>query len=564
MTGTAPKAIPRVRLSTLVRDGQLGKGGQGEVWAIKDRKINKEWPIAYKQYAPTLQATADFSALQAMVDLVPALDPPVGRWLCERSAWPAALVEDGRGPCGFLMRRVPDAFTLNLPVPAGTTALSAFQFLFNSQDYLDRMAIRVTDLQRLLLLQDLAGLMGRLHELDVAVGDLSANNLLFSLTPRPTCFFLDCDAMRLRGRSALPQAETAGWQVPEPDREELGTARSDRYKYSLLAVRLFLGEQEGTDASELARVDPALAQLAAKGRSADPEQRPTMGEWAKELERVIAHNPQGRPPRTVHRTVPPTATATATGTGPAQPVSPTHAPPRATATPVVPPQKKGRGCSWFVLIVLALLLLFGPPHLYDRLSHTASGNSTTGTTLGTDGGTATDGGGGGSGSSAGNDDSSGSDGSDGSGEQSQAAAVDQLLQKNAQTRAAVGAAVASVMKCESLSRSADVFQQAAASRRDLLQQLSDLGVDAVPGGSDAVSSLNTAWTDSAEADDRFQEWADGLAGDGCDKNTTANAPAFQQAQQASDRATAEKKSFVALWNPIADRDSLTRYTWDQV
>ncbi|SEN43816.1 hypothetical protein SAMN05216267_1005116 [Actinacidiphila rubida] len=580
MSGTTPGTTPRVRLGTLVRDESLGKGGQGEVWAVKERKINNEWPIAYKQYEPPFRATADFAALQAMVDLIPSLDPPVGRWLCERSAWPAAVVEDDRGPCGFLMRKVPDAFTLPLPAPVGRRALSAFQFLFNSQAYLDRMAIRVTDLQRLLLLQDLAGLMGRLHELGVAVGDLSANNLLFSLDPRPACFFIDCDAMRLRGRSVLPQVETAGWHVPQPKTEELGTPQSDRYKFALLALRLFLGEQEGTDTGELARVDPALAQLATRGQSGDRDQRPAMGEWAAALEQAIARNPQGRPPRTVPaapRPATPPAGHAATGARAAAgaTVPPQRVPPRATGGPGgTAPPKKSRAGATLAFVLGVVLLLFGPPHLWAHLAHATAGSGST-TSAGTDGSTLSgDGGGGGSStggssgsggtSSDGSSGSGGSGGSDGSAEQAEATAVDQLLQKNAHTRAAVGAAVASVMKCESLSDSAGLFSQAASSRRELLDELGGLDVSDVTGGSDAVGSLNTAWTASAEADDHFQAWAEGLESDGCDPNSTAHAPGFQEAQDASGRATAAKQAFVAAWNPIADRSGLTDYTWDAV
>ncbi|MFI0943880.1 hypothetical protein [Streptomyces sp. NPDC021020] len=541
MTGSA-----RVHLDTFVREGSLGKGGQGEVWGVKERKINKEWPVAYKQYTPGIRATADFTALQAMVDFVPALDPPVGRWLCERSAWPAAVVEDDRGPCGFLMRRVPDTFTLHLPAPVGKTSLAAFQFLFNSQDYLDRMAIRITDLHRLLLLRDLAGLMGRLHELGIAVGDLSANNLMFSLAPQPACFFIDCDAMRLHGRQVLPQAETAGWQVPDPTGEELGTPESDRYKYSLLAIRLFRGEQESTDSDELGNADPALAQLATSGQSADPLLRPTMHEWAHELEEVIARNPLGRSsqgPRVVHPTTASPARARNT--------VPPGGPPRGGTVPPKPVRTAPR----LVTALAVFLLLFGPPHLYRHLSQGLSGAPHV--TASADTGDTGD-------STHSDDGGSGSDSSDDSTEESQVAAVDDLLQSNVDTRQSVQAAVASVIACKSLPASATVFAQAAASRRDLLGRLADLDVGSVPGGSDALRSLATAWTASAAADDHYQEWAQDLARDGCGQGRTTQATAFQQAGQASDQATAAKKMFVAQWNPIANRNGLPGYSWDAI
>ena len=74
--------------------------------------------------------------------------------------------------------------------------------------------------------------MADLHELDVVVGDLSPNNLLFSTTSRPRCYFIDCDAMRVGGRSILPQIETQDWQAPSAG-EPIGTTYS-----RLLQVRL--------------------------------------------------------------------------------------------------------------------------------------------------------------------------------------------------------------------------------------------------------------------------------------------------------------------------------------
>ncbi|MDF9814794.1 hypothetical protein [Streptomyces sp. SPB162] len=293
MTGRAP----HVDLDSLVKERHLGKGGQGEVWAIKERKINKEWPIAYKEYSDFSLREADFAALEAMVEFIPSLDAAVGRWLAERSAWPVAIVDHAGRSRGFLMRQVPDDFTTELATAPGRQRIADFQFLLNDQQYIERIGITISDRQRLLLLKDLADLLARLHKLDVAVGDLSAKNLLFTLAPRPACFFIDCDAMRLRGRSVLDQAETPGWKVP--DGEPLATAEGDRYKFTLLAIRLFLGEQEGTGTAQLAQVSNELAVLAGSGLSADPKDRPSMQDWGGALERAIADPQRDRPPRRI-------------------------------------------------------------------------------------------------------------------------------------------------------------------------------------------------------------------------------------------------------------------------
>ncbi|MDF9814795.1 hypothetical protein [Streptomyces sp. SPB162] len=152
----------------------------------------------------------------------------------------------------------------------------------------------------------------------------------------------------------------------------------------------------------------------------------------------------------------------------------------------------------------------------------------------------------------------------GSAARDQAAAVDALLQENAGTRSGVGAAVASVQHCDTLSNDADVFSHAATARRDLLARLDHLNVDGLSGGDQALTDLRTAWSASAEADDAYRQWAESLNSGDCSPDNTGNAPEFQDAAEASGRATEAKKKFVGEWNDIADRYGLTRYSWDNV
>ncbi|MGW2278407.1 hypothetical protein [Streptomyces sp. NPDC001770] len=544
-------------LHTLVKDHPLGQGGQGEVWAIKERKINNLWPIAYKEYSPASLREADFTALQKMVDFLPSLDRSTGRWLAEHSAWPAAIVEDSGRPRGFLMRQVPDAFLVELATAPGERRVAGFQFLLNEQQYIERIGITIGVRQRLLLLKDLADLLDRLHDLDVAVGDLSANNLLFSLSPRPACFFIDCDAMRLRGRSVLGQAETAGWNVPIG--EPLATVQSDRYKFTLLVIRLFLGEQEGTDTTQVGLVAPELMNLAARGTSADAAVRPTMKEWGGALERAIARPRQDSPAvRKPNR--PPRSPSSGQSPPPGRPRNPPPAQPTASGTGHMPqpgagpwtaqpaPRRGNPAWKTITTVVLVVLALIAVAFLVEKAG---SGHD------------------GGSGSSSSdrapeteNDGESAAGDSESEAEE-QASAVDELLRANAGTRGGVGDAVASVQRCESLSAAADVFQQAADARRDLLGRLESLNADGLTGGEEALADLRSAWSASAEADDAYQLWAENLSG-GCLPDSTAEASEFQDAAVASERATSAKKAFVGVWNDIAAEYGLTSYAWDEV
>ncbi|PPA57284.1 hypothetical protein [Micromonospora chalcea] len=276
---------------------QLGKGGQGCVYAIDGLRINKEWPVVYKEYDPVVCPRLDVAQLRRMVSFVPTLDPATGRWLCEQCAWPAALVTSGPVVRGLLMRRIPADFEIGLPAGGGTVRRPAgFQFLLNSDSYLARMAIPVDDRGRLLLLADLARSLSRLHRLGVVVGDLSPNNLLFCLGNRPRCFFIDCDAMRLAGGSVLPQTETPDWEVPLPGGEPLATPATDAYKFGLLAVRLFARDQSSRDPSVLAAVSDDLADLAEASMSVIPARRPAPQDWITALTSVAAGDRLDGPP----------------------------------------------------------------------------------------------------------------------------------------------------------------------------------------------------------------------------------------------------------------------------
>ncbi|MFF4394403.1 hypothetical protein [Streptomyces sp. NPDC001480] len=298
---TGETAVVRWDSRRLALREVLGRGGQGVVHAVPDVKIDGVWPAVCKRYAPGLVDQVDEAALEAMVSFPHSLAPEPRAWLGDHAAWPAALlVEEGR-TSGFLMRRVPEQFYLKLRVDAGPARVAGFEYLLNPPAYLQRIGLAVSSAQRLTLLAELADTLRRLHAMEVTVGDLSPKNVLFTLEPRPACFIIDCDTMRLRGRDVLRQIETPGWELPS--RAETGTSAGDVYKFGLLVVRALSGSQDSYDLGGVRAVSRELATLAQRTMSADPSRRPSLEEWARALAgarrhtvtRSEAHPPDERP-----------------------------------------------------------------------------------------------------------------------------------------------------------------------------------------------------------------------------------------------------------------------------
>ncbi|QTD97056.1 hypothetical protein [Streptomyces cyanogenus] len=284
-----PKPLPVVERGTLALGRQLGQGGQGTVHQVTNKKINEAenggWDVAYKEYATAVLPDLDAAALASQVGLLGELSADEGRWLCDRTAWPAAVVERQGQACGFLMRAVPDPFRFAFRSLAGTSTgtkrLANLEYLLNDDAYVAGIGLTISERDRLEILADLAATLTHLHRLGITVGDLSPKNLLFTTAPQPQCFLIDCDAMRVRGATVLPQAETPDWQVLAG--EEKATRASDVYKLALLAIRLFARDQTTTDPAALTALSPALGDLARAGLNPDAARRPTPAAWTEQL-----------------------------------------------------------------------------------------------------------------------------------------------------------------------------------------------------------------------------------------------------------------------------------------
>jgi serine/threonine protein kinase len=250
----AAQIIERGRLGTLTK---IGQGGQGVVYQAPNAKTQFADSMVYKEYKTTSGApTVDYAALAAMPALVEdELRYTEAQRLIMLASWPCALVRDGDVSTGFVMPTIPHRYFTKLTTVKGTSRVTAeIQHLLNHPRVLSARGIALNDSQRYQLLREVASALTFLHSHGVCVGDISPKNLLYNLTPRGSVYFIDCDAMRVGGTSALPQLETPGWQAPAG--EELATISSDAYKLGLLALRLLAGDQDTRNPEHLPATTP--------------------------------------------------------------------------------------------------------------------------------------------------------------------------------------------------------------------------------------------------------------------------------------------------------------------
>ncbi|MDR1386515.1 MAG: hypothetical protein LBJ44_02785 [Propionibacteriaceae bacterium] len=280
---TPKVTIKRSDLGPITR---LSAGGQGVVYRT-DRKLQQlPFKLVFKEYKPEVMRQLDATVLGELPAYVETLPFSEAMKLLSLCAWPCRLVQQAGQVQGFLMPTIPDEFFIDLKLATGLTRREAqFQHLLNPPDFLARRQIAVSDQDRYRLLRATADGLALLHSHRIAVGDVSPKNLLFSLSPEVRVFFLDCDAVRIKGRSVAAQVETPGWEVRTINpNEELATVATDSYKFGLLALRLLAGHQDTRDPKQLPSTTYGpVGRLVARALSTHPQARPRLAEWGTAL-----------------------------------------------------------------------------------------------------------------------------------------------------------------------------------------------------------------------------------------------------------------------------------------
>ncbi len=511
MPGKGPGAAPRISADALRIVKELGVGGQGQVLRVEPKPPADPAPVAYKRYRGYVRSEVDVAVLEDLIRLFHRQDNSTQRWLADRAAWPTSLVYDAGTPIGFLMRLAPPPFFKALKMPTGPTdTLLALQFLLNEERYRNDRGIAVTDRHRLGLLRDMATTLAWMHEHDVAVGDLSPRNIVVSLEPDPRCFLLDCDAVRLAGASVLEQAETPDWSVPAG--EEKATRATDIYKFSLLAIRLFAADQSIRDPDAIPVRYSRLRALARQSISITSTTRTSLGTWIDELDeaaRPLSSATQHMPFVSGPRLTSPTSPAAT------PPRRPPPTPPASTAAS--PPASMPRHKKRFAPVLVTVLLLAGGIlGIRAMLSSTASGSTALDRAT------------------------------------TQAAAINELLQRSATDRGNLGGALNDVSACRNLATADALLRKTRDGRKTELASAKQLDASALTDGAKLMTDLVSALQHSLNADSDYVAWADGVKAHHCTK-ASEHSSAHTRGDNESKSATAMKRGFLDLWNSVAAR-----------
>ncbi|MFD7325410.1 hypothetical protein ACFV9D_30695 [Streptomyces sp. NPDC059875] len=141
----------------------------------------------------------------------------------------------------------------------------------------------------------------------------------------------------------------------------------------------------------------------------------------------------------------------------------------------------------------------------------------------------------------------------------QAKELDKLLADSNNSRDAVIRSVEAIKQCKNLDQAATDLRGAAQQRRDLVTRLQALQVDKVPSNAALTAALTKAWQASAAADDHYAAWADQMkAKKACKGGKARSTNQTVEANKKSGEATIAKREAAGLWNPTAQKYSLTK------
>lgn len=265
--------------------GQLeavGGGGQGEIY-----RPSRYPGLLYKEYK--LQQQVDSRALDQLMRMRRAMDESDRDFIDRAAAWPAIVVHKNGAASGFLMAAAAEQFFHSFS-PTNRKPTELQYLIFTPKRAWGTLALPDVR-QRVEICLSTCRIVAAIHAAGGVVGDISAQNILWSLSPLQA-YLIDCDGIRAAGRgSVLPQVNTPHWVDPrDPNR---ATTSTDLYKLAQVIVRVLSIEpyREPTDGLGGALTLPIAATapiVALLGRFADGgSTRPSAEEWIGALSTAL-------------------------------------------------------------------------------------------------------------------------------------------------------------------------------------------------------------------------------------------------------------------------------------
>ncbi|WP_158581580.1 hypothetical protein [Actinomadura spongiicola] len=149
------------------------------------------------------------------------------------------------------------------------------------------------------------------------------------------------------------------------------------------------------------------------------------------------------------------------------------------------------------------------------------------------------------------------------GTKEQATALNAVLDDSVGTRRILAAAISRAGKCKTLPQAIQGFQTVAQQRQNQLARTRRLQVTELTKGERLRTSLAEALTASLQVDQVLLQWAQQNQRDcrGKPRPSAAQVPGRAAIER---RATAAKKRFVVLWNPVAEETGQPKRSWRRV
>ena len=257
-------------------DAPLASGGQGKVYSLS---------VTPNFVAKVYKAGVDVD--YTVLDRFPAAFATLDDQTRDRLAYPRNVIsQDKTSPCGFVMQKIPDNHFFHA---GGKRREQVLEHLLNGPEYARTLGVQFSPAELCRFLADFAQTLSGLHAKNIAVGDISPKNVLFTFKPAPRAFLIDCDSMAVNGARALQPAETPGWDAPGGIADPVTAAADDVYKFALVVLRSLVGDQDTRDPARLTAEVPAeIHALTRQSLQPVPSRRPPIDAWLDPLTRAAA------------------------------------------------------------------------------------------------------------------------------------------------------------------------------------------------------------------------------------------------------------------------------------